>query len=117
MVVGVGAKPNTELFKGQLDLLEDKPGGVKVLLLHYPAPFVSADLSVQPSLVKNRSPTSMRQQAMQCWSSGHCDQEASPHSLSFSKLTAHTIRASYGCALALTSANLPSCYVALHCCT
>lgn len=45
VVVGVGAKPNTELFKGQLDLLEDKPGGVKVLLLHYPAPFVSADLS------------------------------------------------------------------------
>ncbi|KAL3158044.1 hypothetical protein ABBQ32_011653 [Trebouxia sp. C0010 RCD-2024] len=30
VVVGVGAKPNTELFKGQLDLLEDKPGGVKV---------------------------------------------------------------------------------------
>lgn len=45
VVVGVGAKPNTELFKGQLDLLEDKPGGVKVLLLHYLAPFVTADLS------------------------------------------------------------------------
>lgn len=30
VVVGVGAKPNTEMFKGQLDLLEDKPGGVKV---------------------------------------------------------------------------------------
>ena len=33
VVVGVGAKPNTEMFKGQLDLLEDKPGGVKVSLL------------------------------------------------------------------------------------
>lgn len=33
VVVGVGAKPNTEMFKGQLDLLEDKPGGVKVKLL------------------------------------------------------------------------------------
>lgn len=32
VVVGVGAIPNTEMFKGQLDLLEDKPGGVKVLL-------------------------------------------------------------------------------------
>lgn len=30
VVVGVGAKPNTELFKGQLDLVEEKPGGVKV---------------------------------------------------------------------------------------
>ena len=30
VVVGVGAKPNTEMFKGQLELLEDKPGGVKV---------------------------------------------------------------------------------------
>ena len=31
VVVGVGAKPNTDLFKGQIDLLEDKPGGVKVM--------------------------------------------------------------------------------------
>ena len=30
VVVGVGAKPNTDMFKGQLELLEDKPGGVKV---------------------------------------------------------------------------------------
>ena len=30
VVVGIGAKPNVDLFKGQLDLLEDKPGGVKV---------------------------------------------------------------------------------------
>ena len=44
VVVGVGAKPNTELFQGQLDLLEDKPGGVKVLLLLHLAPFVSPDL-------------------------------------------------------------------------
>lgn len=33
VVVGVGAKPNTEMFKGQLDLLEDKPGGVKASCL------------------------------------------------------------------------------------
>lgn len=32
VVVGVGAIPNTDMFKGQLELLEDKPGGVKVLL-------------------------------------------------------------------------------------
>ncbi len=31
VVVGVGAKPNTDMFKGQIDLLEDKPGGIKVL--------------------------------------------------------------------------------------
>ena len=30
VVVGVGAKPNTDLFKGQLDFLEQKPGGIKV---------------------------------------------------------------------------------------
>ena len=30
VVVGIGATPNTEMFKGQLELLEDKPGGVKV---------------------------------------------------------------------------------------
>jgi monodehydroascorbate reductase (NADH) len=30
VVVGVGARPNTELFKGQIDFLEDKPGGIKV---------------------------------------------------------------------------------------
>ena len=30
VVVGAGAKPNVDLFEGQLDLLEDKPGGVKV---------------------------------------------------------------------------------------
>ena len=35
VVVGVGAKPNTDMFKGQIDLLEDKPGGVKVLLSSY----------------------------------------------------------------------------------
>ena len=62
VVVGVGAKPNTELFKGQLDLLEDKPGGVKVFLLHYLAPFVSADLSIDllwpRSLVNKHAPTS-----------------------------------------------------------
>ena len=30
VIVGVGAKPNTDMFKGQIDLLEDKPGGIKV---------------------------------------------------------------------------------------
>ena len=35
VVVGVGAKPNTEMFKGQLDLLEDKPGGVKVSFVRW----------------------------------------------------------------------------------
>ena len=35
VVVGVGAKPNTDMFKGQIDLLEDKPGGIKVLSTSY----------------------------------------------------------------------------------
>ncbi|GAB4823794.1 hypothetical protein N2152v2_010840 [Parachlorella kessleri] len=30
VLVGVGARPNVELFKGQLDLLEKAPGGIKV---------------------------------------------------------------------------------------
>ena len=30
VLVGVGARPNTELFKGQLELLEERPGGIKV---------------------------------------------------------------------------------------
>ena len=30
VLVGVGARPNVELFKGQLDLLEERPGGIKV---------------------------------------------------------------------------------------
>ncbi len=30
VLVGVGAKPNVELFKGQIDLLEERPGGIKV---------------------------------------------------------------------------------------
>ena len=33
VVVGVGARPNVELLKGQVDLLEDKPGGIKVSIL------------------------------------------------------------------------------------
>ena len=34
VLVGVGARPNTELFKGQLDLLEERPGGIKVRALY-----------------------------------------------------------------------------------
>lgn len=30
VIVGVGARPNTEMFKGQIDFLEDRPGGIKV---------------------------------------------------------------------------------------
>ena len=30
VVVGVGARPNTGLFKGQLDILDKAPGGIKV---------------------------------------------------------------------------------------
>ena len=32
VIVGVGARPNTDLFKGQLDFLDEKPGGIKVSL-------------------------------------------------------------------------------------
>lgn len=30
VVVGVGARPNTELLAGQVDLLQGPPGGIKV---------------------------------------------------------------------------------------
>lgn len=30
VLVGVGARPNTDLFAGQLDLVEGPPGGIKV---------------------------------------------------------------------------------------
>ena len=30
VVAGVGAKPTIDLYKGQLDLLEERPGGIKV---------------------------------------------------------------------------------------
>ena len=30
VVVGVGARPNIELVKGQVEMLEEKPGGIKV---------------------------------------------------------------------------------------
>ncbi len=30
VLVGVGAKPNLELFEGQIDFLEERPGGIKV---------------------------------------------------------------------------------------
>lgn len=30
VIAGVGARPNVELFEGQIDLLKDKPGGIKV---------------------------------------------------------------------------------------
>ncbi len=30
VLVGVGARPNVELFKGQLTLLEKAPGGIQV---------------------------------------------------------------------------------------
>ena len=30
VVVGVGAKPTGDMFKGQLDFLEERPGGIKV---------------------------------------------------------------------------------------
>ncbi len=45
VVVGVGAKPNTDMFKGQIDLLEDKPGGVKVLSTSY-HPMTTASYSI-----------------------------------------------------------------------
>lgn len=32
VLVGVGARPNIELFKGQLDMLEERPGGIKARL-------------------------------------------------------------------------------------
>ena len=38
VVVGVGARPNVELLKDQVDLLEEKPGGIKVnTCMHAPA--------------------------------------------------------------------------------
>jgi hypothetical protein len=36
VLVGVGAKPNLELFKGQIDFLEERPGGIKVRTHDHP---------------------------------------------------------------------------------
>jgi len=35
VVVGVGAKPTGEMFKGQIDFLEERPGGIKVRVYCY----------------------------------------------------------------------------------
>ncbi len=55
VVVGAGAKPNTELFDGQLDLLKDKPGGIKVSPLRLPKVMMSSSSSL---LLLNVSVTS-----------------------------------------------------------
>ena len=30
VIAGVGAKPTGDMYKGQLDFIEEKPGGIKV---------------------------------------------------------------------------------------
>lgn len=51
VVVGAGAKPNVDLFDGQLDLLQDKPGGVKVSCLSLPGPAALSQLHM-PALAR-----------------------------------------------------------------
>lgn len=53
VVVGVGARPNVELLKGQVDLLEDKPGGIKV---SEPAPWQGVGLETWASLPQGALP-------------------------------------------------------------
>jgi monodehydroascorbate reductase (NADH) len=51
VVSGVGARPNTDLFKGQLDFLEEKPGGIKVngkLLTSDPDVYAVGDIAAFP---------------------------------------------------------------------
>ncbi len=38
VIVGVGSKPRTELLQGQVELLDDKPGGVKARARPPPCP-------------------------------------------------------------------------------
>ena len=50
VVVGVGAKPTGEMFNGQIDFLETRPGGIKVrmraVFMHDGHTGASASLSV-----------------------------------------------------------------------
>ncbi|KAK9853360.1 hypothetical protein WJX84_010829 [Apatococcus fuscideae] len=51
VVVGAGAKPNTDLFDGQLDLLEEKPGGIKTnaqLQTSHPDVYAVGDIAAFP---------------------------------------------------------------------
>jgi hypothetical protein len=54
VVVGVGARPNIELIKGQVDLLEEKPGGIKVIFSHFSchisARMLSTELIMRPNI-------------------------------------------------------------------
>jgi len=53
VIVGVGARPNTDMFKGQLDFLEDKPGGIKVngkLQTSNPDVYAVGDIAAFPLL-------------------------------------------------------------------
>ena len=51
VVVGVGARPNVELFKGQLDLVEGPPGGIKTdasLRTSHPDVYAVGDIAAFP---------------------------------------------------------------------
>ncbi len=47
VLVGVGARPNVELFNGQLDLLEERPGGIKARPGPAPPPAHGAKLRMR----------------------------------------------------------------------
>ena len=58
VVVGVGARPNLELFKGKLDLLEERPGGVKVdgnLMTSSPDVYAVGDIAAFPQKYRGGS--------------------------------------------------------------
>eukprot|EP00208_Stichococcus_sp_RCC1054_P003758 CAMPEP_0206138822 /NCGR_PEP_ID=MMETSP1473-20131121/3713_1 /ASSEMBLY_ACC=CAM_ASM_001109 /TAXON_ID=1461547 /ORGANISM="Stichococcus sp, Strain RCC1054" /LENGTH=434 /DNA_ID=CAMNT_0053532349 /DNA_START=198 /DNA_END=1502 /DNA_ORIENTATION=+ len=62
VVVGVGSKPRTELFKGQVDLLDDRPGGVKVnsqLQTSNPDVYAIGDIALYPQPQYNNETTRM----------------------------------------------------------
>ncbi|KAK9857184.1 hypothetical protein WJX84_003040 [Apatococcus fuscideae] len=60
VVVGAGAKPNVDLFEGQLDLLEDKPGGIKTnaqLQTSNPDVYAVGDIAAFPQTLYGGGPS------------------------------------------------------------
>ncbi|PSC73208.1 monodehydroascorbate reductase [Micractinium conductrix] len=67
VLVGVGARPNTELFAGQLDLVQGPPGGIKVdghLQTSNPDVYAIGDVATFPLILTGGTP--VRQEHVTC---------------------------------------------------
>ncbi|KAI3437605.1 hypothetical protein D9Q98_000057 [Chlorella vulgaris] len=67
VLVGVGARPNTDLFAGQLDLVEGPPGGIKVnsnLQASHPDVYAMGDVATFPLQLTGGTPA--RQEHVNC---------------------------------------------------